>query len=105
VVRLWVAASDYREDVRFVHHILDTLSEGYRKIRNTAPVCLSQLHDSIPGRTLSADCAVDRPRALSRFERYRGAGRESLRRGTSSTASPRTTWTSAPRPPPSTSTL
>jgi isoleucyl-tRNA synthetase len=74
VVRLWVAASDYRDDVRLSTHILDTLSEGYRKIRNTLRYCLSQLFDFDPAQ----DCvqpdvllAVDRW-ALSRFERFRG---------------------------------
>jgi isoleucyl-tRNA synthetase len=71
VIRLWVAASDYRDDVRLSNHILDTLSEGYRKIRNTLRYCLSQLHDFDPGQDASAELLpVDRW-ALSRFERYR----------------------------------
>jgi isoleucyl-tRNA synthetase len=71
VVRLWVAASDYRDDVRLSNHILDTLSEGYRKIRNTLRYCLSQLHDFDPAKDASdAFLPIDRW-ALSRFERYR----------------------------------
>jgi isoleucyl-tRNA synthetase len=71
IVRLWVAASDYRDDVRLSNHILDTLSEGYRKIRNTLRYCLSQLYDFDPQADAVSDLeSIDRW-ALSRFERYR----------------------------------
>ena len=73
VVRLWVAASDYRDDVRLSNHILDSLSEGYRKIRNTLRYCVSQLFDFDPRAdavALTQLPALDRW-ALSRFERYR----------------------------------
>src|SRR6202171_3245146 len=73
VVRLWVAASDYRDDVRLSNHILDTLSEGYRKTRNTLRYCLSQLFDFDPEKDAVKPDAlepIDRW-ALSRFERYR----------------------------------
>ena len=73
VVRLWVAASDYRDEVRLSNNILDTLSEGYRKIRNTLRYCLSQLFDFDPASDavpLPAMQPIDRW-ALSRFERYR----------------------------------
>ena len=48
VMRLWVAASDYRNDVRLSMPILDGLSEGYRKIRNTVRYALSNLFDFDP---------------------------------------------------------
>jgi isoleucyl-tRNA synthetase len=35
VLRLWVSASDYRDDVRIGPEIVAGLAEGYRKIRNT----------------------------------------------------------------------
>ena len=35
VLRLWVASSDYREDIRISDEILKGLSDSYRKIRNT----------------------------------------------------------------------
>ena len=35
VLRLWVAASDYRDDIALSEQILSGLAEGYRKIRNT----------------------------------------------------------------------
>jgi isoleucyl-tRNA synthetase len=74
IVRLWVAATDYRDDVRLSTTILDTLSEGYRKIRNTLRYCLSQLYDFDPGRDavpVEEMEAIDRW-ALSRLERFRG---------------------------------
>lgn len=48
VMRLWVASSDYRNDVRLSMPILDGLSEGYRKIRNTVRYALSNLFDFDP---------------------------------------------------------
>ena len=43
VLRLWVAASDYRDDVRLSAEILNGLAEGYRKIRNTLRWALGNL--------------------------------------------------------------
>jgi len=71
VIRLWVAASDYRADVGWSNQIADTLSESYRKIRNTLRYCLSQLYDFDPEQDATGELQpVDRW-ALSRFERYR----------------------------------
>jgi len=50
VLRLWVAASDYRDDVRVSEEILAGLAEGYRKIRNTLRWALGNLQDFDPGR-------------------------------------------------------
>ncbi|RYZ45813.1 MAG: isoleucine--tRNA ligase, partial [Myxococcaceae bacterium] len=50
VLRLWVAASDYRNDVRLSDAILKGLSEGYRKIRNTLRYALGNLHDFDPAK-------------------------------------------------------
>ncbi|XXF78537.1 isoleucine--tRNA ligase [Myxococcaceae bacterium GXIMD 01537] len=50
VLRLWVAASDYRNDVRLSDAILKNLSEGYRKIRNTLRYALGNLYDFDPAR-------------------------------------------------------
>jgi len=50
VLRLWVAASDYRDDVRVSPEILNGLAEGYRKIRNTVRWALGNLHDFDPAR-------------------------------------------------------
>ncbi|MBI3318723.1 MAG: isoleucine--tRNA ligase, partial [Candidatus Omnitrophica bacterium] len=45
VLRLWVASSDYREDVRLSQTILSQVAETYRKIRNTIRFCLANLSD------------------------------------------------------------
>ena len=45
VLRLWVAASDYREDVRLSKEILAQAAEMYRKIRNTIRFCLANVAD------------------------------------------------------------
>jgi isoleucyl-tRNA synthetase len=71
LMRLWVAASDYRDDIRFSNAILDTLSESYRKIRNTLRYCLSQTFDFDPALdSVTELLPIDRW-ALSRFEKYR----------------------------------
>lgn len=48
ILRLWVASSDYNEDIRISTVILSRLSEAYRKIRNTAKFILSNLYDFDP---------------------------------------------------------
>jgi isoleucyl-tRNA synthetase len=50
IMRLWVASSDYRNDVRLSMGILDGLAEGYRKIRNTVRYALSNLFDFDPAK-------------------------------------------------------
>lgn len=48
LVRLWVASSDYRVDVRASDAIFKQLSDAYRKIRNTARFLLADLYDFNP---------------------------------------------------------
>ncbi len=54
VLRLWVSASDYRDDVRIGDEIMGGLAEGYRKIRNTLRYALGAvdgfdpLKDAVP---------------------------------------------------------
>ncbi|MDD5465881.1 MAG: isoleucine--tRNA ligase [Candidatus Omnitrophica bacterium] len=48
ILRMWVASSDYNEDIRISKEILSRLSEAYRKIRNTAKFILSNLYDFQP---------------------------------------------------------
>jgi isoleucyl-tRNA synthetase len=50
IIRMWVAAEDYRDDIRISQEILTRLSESYRKIRNTARFMLGNLFDFEPGR-------------------------------------------------------
>lgn len=49
VLRLWVAASDYRADLACSPNILKQVAEVYRKIRNTFRFMLGNLYDFNPG--------------------------------------------------------
>ena len=46
ILRIWVASSDYAEDLRIDYSILDQHSESYRKIRNTFRYLLGNLNDN-----------------------------------------------------------
>ncbi len=48
ILRLWVSASDYREDIRISDTILAQLSDAYRRIRNTHRFMLGNLYDFAP---------------------------------------------------------
>lgn len=48
IFRLWVASEDYRNDIRISGEILKRLTEGYRRIRNTARFMLGNLADFDP---------------------------------------------------------
>ncbi|MDD5434178.1 MAG: isoleucine--tRNA ligase [Nitrospira sp.] len=48
ILRLWVAAEDYREDIRISKSILTQLTEAYRRIRNTCRFLLGNLSDFVP---------------------------------------------------------
>lgn len=48
ILRLWVAASDYKDDVRISDTILKQLSDAYRRIRNTGRFILGNLYDFDP---------------------------------------------------------
>jgi isoleucyl-tRNA synthetase len=48
ILRLWVASTDYRNDVRISKPIMRSLSETYRRVRNTARFLLGNLHDFDP---------------------------------------------------------
>ena len=63
VLRLWVAAMDYRDDIRLSEEILTRLVEGYRRIRNTCRYLLGNLADFDPARDAVpvADLSAHRP--------------------------------------------
>jgi isoleucyl-tRNA synthetase len=48
ILRLWVAAADYTEDIRVSEEILKRLVEAYRRIRNTSRFILGNLYDFDP---------------------------------------------------------
>ncbi|HRZ02882.1 MAG TPA: isoleucine--tRNA ligase [Candidatus Omnitrophota bacterium] len=60
ILRLWVAASDYNDDIRISKEILDRLVDAYRKIRNTVRFLLSNLYDFDPDKNkVSSDKLLD----------------------------------------------
>jgi len=48
ILRLWVSASDYRDDIRISDNILNQLTDAYKKIRNTCRFMLGNLYDFDP---------------------------------------------------------
>lgn len=48
VLRLWIASTDYRSEMRVSDEILERTSDGYRRLRNTARFLLSNLADFDP---------------------------------------------------------
>jgi isoleucyl-tRNA synthetase len=51
-LRLWVASSDFREELRVGKQILQRIVEAYRKIRNTCRYLLANLYDFDPSRDM-----------------------------------------------------
>ena len=47
ILRIWVAASNYAEDLRIDYSILEQHAESYRKIRNTFRYLLGNLNDKV----------------------------------------------------------
>jgi isoleucyl-tRNA synthetase len=48
IIRLWVAMSDYREEIRVGKEIMARVVEAYRKLRNTLRYLLANLYDFDP---------------------------------------------------------
>jgi len=48
ILRLWVAAEDYRDDIKLSEEILRRLSEAYRRVRNTCRFILGNIYDYDP---------------------------------------------------------
>ena len=49
ILRLWVASSNYSDDIRISDQVLARAAEAYRKIRNTIKFILGNLYDFDPG--------------------------------------------------------
>jgi len=52
ILRLWVGAEDYRNDIRVSDEIIKVLAEIYRKIRNTCRFMLGNLYDFDPAKNM-----------------------------------------------------
>jgi isoleucyl-tRNA synthetase len=77
-LRLWVAMSDFREELRVGKQILQRVTEAYRKIRNTMRYLVSNLYDFDP----SVDrVPLDAMQEVDRYalDRYAAAASASLR--------------------------
>ncbi len=63
IIRLWVAATDYRGEMTVSDEILKRTADAYRRIRNTLRFLLANLHDYDPAQHQVADTdllALDR---------------------------------------------
>jgi isoleucyl-tRNA synthetase len=87
ILRLWVAAEDYREDVTISDEILNNFVEAYRRIRNTVRFLLSNLFDFDPARDAVPYAALPE---LDRWALHRTAVLAAkVRAGTTRTSSTR----------------
>jgi len=57
-LRLWSVASNYFEDMRCSAEILQRVTDGYRKLRNTARFALGNLHGFDPARDTVAEAEL-----------------------------------------------
>jgi isoleucyl-tRNA synthetase len=69
ILRLWVSAEDYRDDIRISKEILDRLTEAYRKIRNTCRFLLGNIYDFDGGDYSKDLIEIDRW-AMSRLQTF-----------------------------------
>src|SRR3546814_12913969 len=63
ILRLWIASSDYSNEMSLSQEILKRNADAYRRIRNTARFLLGNLHGFEPDRhlrPLAAMVALDR---------------------------------------------
>jgi isoleucyl-tRNA synthetase len=64
IIRLWVAMSDYTQEVRLSKEILARVVEAYRKVRNTLRILTANLYDFDP----ATDCTpADRMLEIDRY--------------------------------------
>lgn len=68
LLRLWVAAEDYRDDIRISSAIMGQLVEAYRKIRNTCRYLLANLADFDP---VKDAVSLDRLHEIDRWALHR----------------------------------
>ena len=71
ILRLWIASTDYSNEMSLSQEILKRNADAYRRIRNTARFLLGNLHGFDPARHL---VATDAMVALDRFIVHRAHG-------------------------------
>ncbi|HEX6047531.1 MAG TPA: isoleucine--tRNA ligase [Pyrinomonadaceae bacterium] len=58
IIRLWCVSSNYFDDMRASDEILQRVTDGYRKLRNTARFALGNLHGFDPARDSVAEAEM-----------------------------------------------
>ena len=78
ILRLWVAASDYSEELRVSKEILTRIVDAYRKLRNTCRILVANLYDFDPA---TDQVPLDRMEPVDRYAlgRYAQAAARILR--------------------------
>ena len=78
ILRLWVAMSDYSEELRVGKEILTRVIEAYRKIRNTCRILVANLYDFDPA---SDAVPIERLEPVDRYAlaKYADAAQRMLR--------------------------
>ena len=78
ILRLWVAMSEYTDDLRVSKEILTRVVDVYRKLRNTCRILVANLYDFDPASDM---VPIDRLDAVDRFAlaRYADAAHRMLR--------------------------
>jgi isoleucyl-tRNA synthetase len=78
IIRLWVAASEYSEELRVSKEILTRVVDAYRKLRNTCRILVANLYDFDP---VSDLVPIDKLEAVDRYAlaRYAEAAQRMLR--------------------------
>jgi isoleucyl-tRNA synthetase len=66
ILRIWVASSNYEEDLRIDNSIIEQHAESYRKIRNTFRYLLGNINDEFK----SIDLEKLKPKDLPEYEQY-----------------------------------
>ncbi len=81
ILRMWVSASNYQEDIRISDETLNRLVDAYRRIRNTCRYLLSNLNDFDPNDRVAVDdmLPVDRY-ALDVVSRHHATIQEAYRK-------------------------
>jgi len=78
IIRLWVAMSEFTEELRVSKEILTRVVDVYRKLRNTCRILVANLYDFNPA---TDSVPLDQLTAVDRFAlaRYADAARRMLR--------------------------
>ena len=64
IIRIWVASSDYTEDLRISKEIIDTAVDSYRKLRNTLRYLLGALEGFDPNEAAGEDQMPELERSI-----------------------------------------